>query len=191
MTAQDGAHGKPESQVLDFPYAGGGDGVFPEFVENAEKLVTLIGHGPLQPCHSVPGGFMENRGPGRGQVDRCILHAADGFQGVFHAANAGGAGHPAHGDGRFFQSAGKWLVDLDDLISQLPDPFAHLLGADGLRVEVHNGLFGGEIDGGLLHAGHFPQPILHAAHAGSTRHPRDVKNRLIRQRRTPLRRFFS
>ncbi|OPY07075.1 MAG: hypothetical protein A4E68_02030 [Syntrophaceae bacterium PtaB.Bin095] len=187
--AEDGPHGKAESQVPDFPDSGGGGGVFLKLVENAEKFVAQIGDGLLQARHAIPGLFMENGGPGCSQIDRHILHAADGFQGVLHAAHAGGAGHSADGDRRFIQPPGNGLIDPDDLVPQFPDLFAKLLRLDRSGIEVHDGLLGGEIDRGLLHAGHFPQSLLHAAHTGSAGHPRDMKDRLIRQLRTPLQRF--
>ncbi|OPY15212.1 MAG: hypothetical protein A4E69_00743 [Syntrophus sp. PtaB.Bin138] len=185
-----GADGKPEFQVLDFPDPRGGDGVFLKLVDDPQEFVSLVDHRFLQSRHPLPDGFMEDRGPGRGQIDRHILHALHFFQGVFDAAHTGGTGHPADGNRCFFQPSGGRAVDFDDLITQFPDPLGKLFREYRRGIEVHNGLFQGEIDGGLFDPRHFPQSLLNAAHAGSAAHSGDMKDCLIRQLRTPPRKFF-
>ena len=184
--AEDDAGDELDGQLPKLLLAGLFDGVLPRGIENAEILVPGLRDGLAQPACACPVGTVGHRPAARGQVHGGLLDTGHVLQGHLDSAHAGRAGHPPDGDGRFLQGSGACLFPGDHFIAQVADLFGHRVGAHRRRVELHDGLFRGEIHGGVLHARQGLQAFLHAPHAGRAGHAGDAEGDFLRQLQTPL-----
>ncbi len=99
--AEDDPDGEAGLEVPDLLLPRRADRVLPGVVGDPQELIPLIGDHLPERLDAGPAGSVGDGRPRGREVHRDVRHPRDLPEGVLHAADAGGAAHPAHGNGRF------------------------------------------------------------------------------------------